>query len=93
MITGNAGTTLHDAMDQFHSSHQGPASENDGPTSSDERRLLNPAFVEWLQGHPIGWTASECSAIQLFHFKQRMRSALLSLDPPREAPAQLSLLI
>ena len=28
----------------------------DGPTSSNERRTLNPQFVEWLQNWPAGWT-------------------------------------
>jgi len=93
MIEGNQGTTLHDAMDQFHSSHPAPATEKDGSESSSERRTLNPQFVEWLMNLPIGWTASECSATAVYLFKERMRSELLSLGQPDEAPAQLSLLI
>ncbi|WP_234902282.1 hypothetical protein [Agrobacterium rubi] len=69
----------------------------DGGTSSPERRSLNPLFVEWLMGWPPGWTLlawtdSGCSATELSHWKQRMRSALLSLGLPQEAPpAQLAL--
>ena len=69
-----------------------------GGNFSNERRSLNPLFVEWLMGWPPGWTLLAwtdfaCSETALFRWKQRMRSALSSLDSPREAPpAQLSLL-
>jgi hypothetical protein len=69
----------------------------DGETPSKVRRSLNPLFVEWLMGWPPGWTLAAwtdfaCSAMELSHFKQRMRSALLSLGLPRGAPpAQLAL--
>jgi hypothetical protein len=69
---------------------------NGGPLL-DERRSLNPLFVEWLMGWPPGWTLLAwtdfaCSETELSRFKQRMRSALLSLGLPREAPpAQLAL--
>lgn len=78
-------------------SHQGPETLTDGEKSSPERRSLNPLFVEWLMGWPPGWTLlawtdSGCSATELSHWKQRMRSALLSLGLPQEAPpAQLAL--
>jgi len=71
--------------------------ETDGEVSSKEPRSLNPLFVEWLMGWPRGWTLLAwtdfaCSAMELSHFKQRMRSALLSLGLPQEAPpAQLAL--
>jgi hypothetical protein len=93
MIEGNPGTTLHDAIDCFHSSRQDQETETLGPPSSNERRSLNPRFVEWLMGWPPGWTSFECSATASFHYRQRMRSALLSLPlPVEDAPAQLSLL-
>ncbi len=78
-------------------SHQGLETQTDGEKSSPERRSLNPLFVEWLMGWPPGWTLLAwtdfgCSAMELFHWKQRMRSALLSLGLPQEAPpAQLAL--
>lgn len=40
---------------------------------------LNPRFVEWLMGLPLGWTDSECSATQLFRWWRLMRSELLRL--------------
>ncbi|PWJ80616.1 hypothetical protein C7441_112158 [Pseudaminobacter salicylatoxidans] len=68
-----------------------------GQVSSHPRRSLNPLFVEWLMGWPPGWTLGvwtdfECSATELFRFKQRMRSALSAIALPAEAPpAQLAL--
>jgi len=68
-----------------------------GEAHSHPRRSLNPLFVEWLMGWPpawtlVAWTDFACSETELSHFKQRMRSALLQLGLPREAPpAQLAL--
>ena len=84
------GVTLNDAIILYSL----PALETapDGPTSSPERRSLNPLFVEWLMGWPTGWTASECSATASCRFKARMRSALSQQPwPTAAAPAQLSL--
>jgi hypothetical protein len=63
----------------------------DGSTSLKPRRSLNPLFVEWLMGWPPGWTLLAwtdfaCSATELSAWKQRMRSALLQLGLPPEAP-------
>lgn len=72
-------------------------SETHGEKSSPDRRSLNPLFVEWLMGWPphwtlVAWTDFACSETELYLFKQRMRSALLSLGLPHEAPpAQLAL--
>lgn len=69
----------------------------DGETHLRPRRTLNPLFVEWLMGWPPGWTLLAwtdlgCSATALCHWKARMRSALLSLGlPPEAPPAQLGL--
>ena len=74
-----------------------PATEPDGSPPLKERRSLNPLFVEWLMGWPPGWTLLVwtdlgCSETALFLYKQHMRSALLSLGLPAEAPPpQLSL--
>lgn len=35
----------------------------DGSKSSATRRTLNPLFVEWLMGWPIGWTA--CAPVEM----------------------------
>nr|WP_236771055.1 hypothetical protein [Agrobacterium tumefaciens] len=76
---------------------QGQEMPTDGEKYSPDRRSLNPLFVEWLMGWPPNWTlvawiAFGCSEMELSHWKQRMRYALLSLGLPQEAPpAQLSL--
>lgn len=57
------------------------------------RKPLNPRFVEWLMMWPRGWTSFECSATAFTLYRRRMRSALLSLGlPPEAPPAQLSFL-
>ncbi|MGS1093094.1 hypothetical protein ACVCNR_00735 [Aquamicrobium terrae] len=74
-----------------------PETSKDGAQFSDERRSLNPLFVEWLMGWPPGWTLLvwtdfACSATELSRYRQRMRSALSQLALPAEAPpAQLAL--
>ena len=68
-----------------------------GETSSQPRRTLNPLFVEWLMGWPLGWTLLAwtdfaCSETELFHWKRRMRFALLQLGlPPAASAVQLGL--
>lgn len=42
---------------------------------------LNPQFVEWLMGFPIGWTACAPVATAWSPFKRRMRSLCLQLVP------------
>lgn len=64
-----------------------------GGISSKQRRSLNPLFVEWLMGWPLGWTLLAwtdfaCSATALSLFKQLMRSELLRLGLPSAAPPQ-----
>lgn len=58
---------------------QAPRSEVGGdPCSSTDptsRRRLNPAFVEWLMGFPIGWTAFEPLATRSSHLRQPTPSA------------------
>lgn len=88
---------LEDTAAGFQHSLQAQETQTDGDTSSPGRRSLNPLFVEWLMGWPPGWTLLAwtdfgCSAMEFSHWKQRMRSALLSLGLPQEAPpAQLAL--
>jgi hypothetical protein len=45
------------------------------------RPRLNPLFVEWLMGWPIGWTSSACSATELCRYRRRMLFALFMLAP------------
>lgn len=51
----------------------------DGQASSEEKRVLNPLFVEWLMGWPIGWTDCEPVETGLSAWLERMRSALSTL--------------
>jgi hypothetical protein len=63
-VTTNGTGRMH--MDQlpnfvahgFHPSPPDPATP-DGPRSSQERRSLNPLFVEWLMGWPTGLSGFE----------------------------------
>ena len=43
------------------------------------RRRLNPLFVGWLMGWPIGHALCACSATEFTLWQQRMRGALLQL--------------
>jgi hypothetical protein len=82
-------------------SHRDREPSTNGETSSPDRRSLNPLFVEWLMGWPPGWTLLSAgpeltgfasSATALSAWRQHMRSALLQLGLPAEAPpAQLAL--
>ena len=66
------------------------------------RRRLNPLFVGWLMGWPIGHALCACSATEFTHWQQHMRGALSQLpmasgpwicrptDAP-EGPAQMTL--
>jgi hypothetical protein len=78
------------------SSHPARTNSASGEKPSTDRRSLNPLFVEWLMGWPLGWTllsagpeliAFASSATELSLWKHRMRSALLLLGLPRQAPA------
>lgn len=52
----------------------------DGKSFSDNARRLNPRFVEWLMGWPVGWvTASVLPGMVSCHFRQRLRSSLLQV--------------
>ena len=55
---------------------QAPRSMKNGNASP---LTLNPLFVEWLMGWPIGWTDCGSVATGLFHWLQLMRSELSRL--------------
>lgn len=66
------------------------------------KRRLNPLFVGWLMGWPIGHALCACSATEFTLWQQRMRGALSQLpmasDPwiwrptkPAQRPAQMNL--
>lgn len=80
------GISLTDAITST-SSHQARTIPNDGSESSVKRRSLNPQFVEWLMGLPIGWTNSESLETQSFpswrrlhieHLRELLRERLRS---------------
>lgn len=78
------------------SSLQGPTTETPGLPSSTQPRTsrpqLNPIFVEWLMGWPIGWTAFGCSETGWCRYRRLTLTALSSLASPSAAlPPQLSL--
>lgn len=50
-----------------------------GPTSSPERRSLNPLFVEWLMGWPTGLSGFERAETELFRWLLQMRGCLSAL--------------
>lgn len=56
---------------------EGSSSDSDSP--SPERRSLNPRFVEWLMGFPLGWTALDPLGMAWLDWRQRMRSEFLRL--------------
>lgn len=69
-----------------------PETSTDGEMPSNERRSLNPLFVEWLMGWPPGWTSFACSAMALSRWSQHMRCALSQLASPDPVqPVQMSL--
>lgn len=74
------------AVEFSHSGPQAPtSSKNGGKSSNDTRRLnlrqqtrrLNPRFVSWLMGWPVGFTAFECSATEWCRYRRLWRSVLL----------------
>ena len=95
-VTANGTGSMH--MDQLPNfvEHAFRCSPRDqptpgGPTSSPERRTLNPLFVEWLMGWPIGWTGSAPVETASSHWWQAMRGELSRLVSPPKQPAQISL--
>jgi hypothetical protein len=60
----------------------GGGSSSRGPTS---RPRLNPTFVEWLMGLPLGWTDFAPSATEWSRWSLLMRSCLFGLVSARVA--------
>ena len=60
-----------------------------GSDTCDQRRTLNPLFVEALMGWPAGWTGSASVATAWSPWLRRMRSELSQLNcwPMDEAAA------
>lgn len=58
----------------------------DGKSSSAQSRRLNPRFVEWLMGWPIGWTDFAAPEMEFSHWLRRGRGMLSTLvtEPPQD---------
>lgn len=65
------------AVKDFPTGHRSPTTSTDGSTSSIEPRYLNPLFVEWLMGWPLGWTDCTRSATESYQSWLRRHSSLL----------------
>ncbi len=57
-----------------------PAWPTAGSDTCEQRRTLNPAFVEALMGWPTGWTDFGSVATACSHWLLRMRSELWRLN-------------
>jgi hypothetical protein len=60
-------------------SHQAAVTSTDGGGSSKSNLALNPLFVEWLMGWPLGWTDSGFAASESFRSWRRTHSLLLRM--------------
>jgi hypothetical protein len=58
-------------------SHQAQAQPTNGAKSSSETRRLNPRFVEWLMGWPVGWTDCASPVTESFPSWLALHSSLL----------------
>lgn len=68
------------------SRENGSTSSSGGQSSrqrESRRPQLNPMFVEWHMGWPIGWTGSELAATEWSRWRQLSRSEFLRIAPPR----------
>lgn len=96
----NAGTNRGHQLPNFLEHHfslpQAPATDDgaiSSPNSHTSHRRLNPIFVEWLMGWPIGWTACGRSETGFVPWLRHSRSALSTLRyvPQVEPAAQIDL--
>lgn len=80
--TATAGADSGSRNTPRSNAHQGVSLADAATTGSStsrregNRMRLNPAFVEWLMGFPIGWTGSGVSEMEWCRWKRRMRSWL-----------------
>ncbi len=78
------GTPDRDKGTKSRSGRPDHRPENRGPKSSSKRRRLNPLFVTWLMGWPLGWSSVQVSldssAMESYLSRQRgLLSRLLEL--------------
>lgn len=78
MGTLEAGPNLQTAVAQsYQHFHQLETTSPPGPTSSPAAAKLNPLFVEWLMGLPLGLTAFAPSGMASYHYRLRTRLQFL----------------
>lgn len=88
---GRERLTLEGLSKTLPSSLPDPETPPLGAASAPAGLTLNPQFVEWLMGWPIGWTVCACSETAFALWQRRMRSELSRLASPPAPPAQLAL--
>lgn len=71
--------SLGTAAKNHRFSHPAPATSTAGAKSSGSTRRLNPRFVEWLMGWPVGWTDCASPVTEWSRYKSRMQSSLWAL--------------
>jgi len=71
------GSVMQTLTVQGRSFHRDLATETDGQASSQQTRRLNPLFVEWLMGWPLGWTDFTVSVTESFHLWRQRHSCAL----------------
>ena len=71
-------------------SHQVQETLKRGGKSSKSTPRLNPLFVEWLMGWPIGWTDCDAVATESFRSWRRTHSAALLRVLQAEVERQLT---
>lgn len=76
------GQQLPNFVEHHFSSPPAPVTDDgalSSPTTRTSRRRLNPLFVEWLMGWPIGWTGCGSAATGYHRWLEHSRSALSML--------------
>jgi hypothetical protein len=78
--TTGAGTQGRDGGENLQTqvaSHPAPLRTGVDSPATSGRRSLNPRFVEWLMGLPLGWTACVPAEMQSFHSWRHTHSRAL----------------
>ncbi len=82
-LANGSGRKHLDQLPNFvrHCSPPAPAPSTPGGKSSRTTRRLNPRFVEWLMGWPLGWSEIGCAlpATEWSRWRRAMHSSLCAL--------------
>jgi hypothetical protein len=63
-----ANQVVHGFPDSLPAPEIKPHGSESSPSGPTSRRRLNPRFVEWLMGFPIGWT--DFAPLETLSFRQ-----------------------